>query len=135
MRFRRFPKTPFPRRSGLFRIKWNYLLLSHQRKVADSARDLRRARKVYEVDSDTNLFKEKKSIINEGKIKRTKKRKCSFSFLYQSCVITGCLMTAQSSCLIRPVATPEHLLRKNAHGNAVRPHCNVQVKYLLFVFF
>lgn len=29
------------RPSGLFRIKWNYLLLSHQRKVADAAGDLR----------------------------------------------------------------------------------------------
>lgn len=39
--FEQFPDTPFPQANGFYRIKWNYLLLSHQRKVVDTAKELK----------------------------------------------------------------------------------------------
>ncbi len=45
-RFDKFPDAPFPRASGFSRIKWNYLLLSHQRKVVDAAKDSQKKKSV-----------------------------------------------------------------------------------------
>lgn len=50
--FHNFPTPVSPLVNGPFRIKWNWLLLSHQRKVVDTAEDSWKARKECEnVDS------------------------------------------------------------------------------------
>lgn len=74
--FWQFPDTPFPLLNGPFRIKWNYLLLSHQRKVVDTAQDSQKVRKEWENVNHTDWFKlqifKMMNSVNRDKAKSTK---------------------------------------------------------------
>lgn len=94
--FGQFPDTPFPLPNGPFRIKWNYLLLSHQRKVVDTAQDSRKVRKECENVNPTDLFRLVKKNVNDVMAEQRETiidgGGFFFSFLlllYQSSVITG----------------------------------------------
>lgn len=93
--FWQFTDTPFPLPNGPFRIKWNYLLLSHQRKVVYTAQDSRKVRKECENVNSIDLLRLVKKNLNDFMAEQRETMIDDggfFSFLlllYQSSFITG----------------------------------------------